>query len=191
MKRIACIGIVGGNSEWCQELYRRVKDDIPNEWAKKYVYKGYGPLYLPLPDNSRSYNYAIEIAKDNGLHPAVEQIAHYTKSEIEQTEYFQMRILSPLEAEGTEAADYGTRYVGGCSNQMCGLGKKLAGDVLVDRKFLNQKKWDIGTLRPDVYVSEKLKNIICENALTGVSFEHEVKDFKGREMPRFYRVKHL
>lgn len=39
---------------------------------------------------------------------------------------------------------------------------------------------------PDIYVSEKLRDIIESNGLTGVSFDREVKDYKGREMPKYY-----
>jgi hypothetical protein len=48
------------------------------------------------------------------------------------------------------------------------------------------KKWDIGTLVPDVYVSEMLRNLILDEGLTGISFPAEVKDFKGRDMPKYY-----
>lgn len=139
-------------------------------------------MYLPLEENSTSYNYVMEKAAEHEVHPIVCQIIHFTKSEIENCEYFTMNIMAPLELEGTDAADYGTQYEGGCS--ICGLGKKLVGDALINRKFM--KKWDIGTVCPDIYVSEKLKDIICSNGLTGVSFDHELRDWKGREMPKFY-----
>ena len=186
MKRITSICIIGGEDKFCQEIYNHVKHDIPNEWANKYEYSGRGQLNLPLEENSPSYQYVMKTAREHDLHPSVSQIVYYTKKEIEDSEYFQMRILSPLELEGTDAADYGTQYEGGCPNPTCRLGKKLAGNALVDRKFLNHKKWDIGTLRPDIYVSGKLKELICSNEFTGVSFNHEVKDFKGREMPKYY-----
>lgn len=186
MRRITSICIIGGGDKFRQELYNHVKNDIPKEWAKKYEYSGRGQLNLPLEENSPSYQYVMRTAREHELHPSVSQIVYYTKREIEESGYFQMRILSPLELEGTDAADYGTQYEGGCPNPTCRLGKKLVGDVLVDRKFLNQKKWDIGTLRPDIYVSEKLKNLICSYRFTGLSFKHEVRDFKGREIPKYY-----
>jgi hypothetical protein len=94
--------------------------------------------------------------------------------------------MSPLETEGTEAINYGTKYEGGCLISECRLGKKPIGDVLVDRKLLKQAKWDIGTLRPDIFVSEKLRSLIVSNGLTGVAFNHKVKDFKGREMSDYF-----
>lgn len=189
MERVSSICIVtggDGGDALLREIYEHVKHDIPKVFAKKYVYSGRGQLNLPLPEQSSSYRYVMDLAERYHLHPTVFQKVYYSKTEQECAEYFQMRILSPLELEGTDAADYGTQYEGGCPNPTCRLGKKLAGDALVDRKFLNQKKWDIGTLRPDIYVSGKLKDLICSNGFTGVSFEHGVKDFKGREMPKYY-----
>jgi len=110
----------------------------------------------------------MEMAKIHNCYPDVFQSVRYTKSELEKVEYFSMSIMTPLELEGTNAAEYGTQYEGGCHNPICRLGKKLVGDVLVDRKLM--KKWDIGTLKPDIYVTEKLRDIILENSFTGISF---------------------
>ena len=186
MKRISLICIVGGSNELFQKIFDYVKKDIPGEWKNKYKYIGRGALELPLEEGSKSYQYVMEMAKKHALHPSVFQISHYTKSEIEEAEYFRMDVMYPLELEGTEASDYGTQYTGGCPNPKCRLGKKLVGDVLVDRKFM--KKWDIGTLLPDIYVSERLAGLIREEGLTGISAIGEVRDFKGREMPKYYVV---
>jgi len=182
MKRISTICIVGGSDAFTTELYNHVKHDIPKEWAKKYKYSVGGPLYLPLEENSPSYQYVMDMARNQDLHPRVFQMAHYTKSEIERTEYFRMFVYGPLELEGTSAFDYGTQYEGGCSH--CGQGGKRVGDVLVDRKFVRKHK--IGTLYPDIYVTNEIRRIIESGELTGVSFEHEVRDFKGREIPKLY-----
>lgn len=180
MNRITGLRIIGGEDEFCQELYNHVKHDIPKEWAKKYEYSGRSQLNLPLEQNSPSYQYVMEMAQKHDLHPTVFQIVNYTKLEIENSEYYEMRIPEPLELEGTDAANYGTQYADGCP--YCGLGGRPISDVLVDRRFI--KNYKIGTLFPDIYVSESLKELILESHLTGVSFEHEVKDYKGREMPK-------
>jgi len=184
MKRISSIAIVGGGNELCKEIYNYVKHDIPKEWAIKYKYSGHGLLTLPLEENSSSYQYVMEMARKHELNPTVFQKVHYTNAEIDRSAYFELRIPSPLELEGTEAADYGTQYVGGCTNPRCRLGKTPVGNVLVDRKFM--KKYGIGTLLPDIFVSEQIRDLIYSNNLTGISFDHDVKDFKGRDMPKFY-----
>jgi len=173
-----------GDSALLSELYEHVKQYIYEPQAKNCVFSGQGNLKVILDEDSAGYKYLLEMSDKHQLHPHISQWTSYTKSEQDQAEYFQMYLPFPLEIEGTDAADYGTQYKGGCLNLKCQLGKKLTGNVLIDRKFM--KKWDIGNLRPDIYVSEKLKELICSNGLTGVSFEHEVKDFKGREMPKFY-----
>lgn len=181
MKRVTRVCIIGGGNI-CYKLFEMFKGAIPKEYSK-YQYKG-GQLNLFLEPDSEELYQLIELTKQYNLHPTLFSEVYYTKNEIEKCTYFQMNILSPLEREGTKAADYGTQYEGGCINPDCIIGKKLIGDALVDSKLM--KKWDIGFLRPDIYVSEKLKNIITLNNLTGVSFEHEVIDYKGRDMPKYY-----
>jgi hypothetical protein len=126
----------------------------------------------------------MEMSEKYQLYPHVAQWVGYTKTEKESARYYALGMSTPLELEGTKARDYGTEYDGGCSH--CGIGGKLVSDVLVDRKLM--KKTKIGNLFPDIYVSNEIKELIESNNLTGVSFNHEVKDYKGREMPIFYTL---
>ena len=102
-----------------------------------------------------------------------------------------MNIHAPFELEGVTNEDYGTHYEGGCANPHCRIGKKLVGNVLVDRKLLKNR--EIGLLMPGVFVSEKLKFLINENGLTGVTFDHEIKDYKRRQEAKCYLldIKHI
>lgn len=171
-----------GMEEQLYELYNHIKEDIYKPMFQKCEYTGHGNLKVILDKDSPSYQYLLEMADKYQLHPHIAQWIEYTKAEKENAEFYAMSIPEPLELEGTNAADYGTQYAGGCLN--CGLGGKPVSDVLVDRKFI--KKYNIGTLYPDIFVSESLKELILENHLTGVSFEHEVKDYKGREIPKYF-----
>ncbi len=171
-----------GNKDLLYELYDHVKQYIYKPEAKKCEYTGHGNLHVILDDNESSgYHYLMEMSEKFQLHPHIAQWVRYTKAEEESAKFYVMGISTPLELEGTKASDYGTQYGGGCP--YCGLGGKPVSDVLVDRKFM--KKYKIGTLYPDIYVSEEIKELIESNNLTGVSFDHEVKDYKGREMSRF------
>ena len=180
MKRVTSICIIGSEKICRELLYEPNKDKIPKEFSK-YKYNG-GQLNLPLEPDSPELKQAIQIAQENNLHPRLFSKVQYTKKEIGEIPFFQMYIPDPLELEGTDASDYGTQYVGGCST--CSLGGRPVGDVLVDRKFV--KKYKIGNVRPDIYVSEELKKIIEDNNLTGVGFIGEMKDYKGREMPKYH-----
>lgn len=187
MKRFSLICFINGGDggyELLNNIYDKVKHEFYKPLAKKFAYSGRGQLRLPLEENSKNYKYVMEVAKKYNLHYTIFQIVYYTKSEIDKAKYFFMRISSPLELEGSQASDYGTQYIGGCPS--CGLGGRPVSDVLVDRKFM--KKRSLGTLQPDVFVSKDLKELIVENKLTGVSFDHEVKDFKGREMSHYFVV---
>lgn len=153
---------------------------VPTEFSKKYCYKG-GCLNLALEPDSAELHHALQIVQESNLRPTLYSDVHYTKKEMEQCPFFQLYLPDPLELEDTRVDEYGTKYEGKCD--CCGLGGKLVGDVLIDRKFM--RKYKMGVVVPEVYVSEELKDAIEASGLTGVSFDHEVKDFKGREMPRF------
>lgn len=185
MIRKTRISIIGSKGI-LYEIYNNVKQYIYEPMAKECEYDGICNLQVILDDEtSQGYQYLMEASEKHHLHPHIDQWVKYTRSEIGKADYFQMWIHYPLELEGTDASDYGTQYEGGCPNPTCRLGKRLIGDVLVDRKFM-RRAGDIGSLLPDIYVSEKLKDLISSNHLSGVSFEHEVKDYKGRDMPKFY-----
>lgn len=183
MIRKVSITIIG-NKDLLFELYENVKQYIYKPEAKKCEYIGHGNLHVILDSESPGYYYLMEMSERFQLHPYIAQWVGYSKTEIENAKFYVMSIPTPLELEGTKASDYGTQYAGGCP--YCGLGGKPVSDVLVDRKFM--KKYKIGTLYPDIFVSEELKDLIELNNLTGVSFEHEVKDCKQREMLKFFTL---
>ncbi|MDD2401017.1 MAG: hypothetical protein PHD60_02180 [Clostridia bacterium] len=45
-----------------------------------------------------------------------------------------------------------------------------------------------GSLYPEIFVSEFVKELICSNDLSGTLFKHEVKDYKGREMSKYFCI---
>lgn len=184
MVRKTVITIIGGitKTEPLTQIYDTVKADVYPPAAKECEYKPGQSLILVLDEDSPAYQYALQVSQEHHLHPHIAQRVYHTRREIEQSAYFQLRISAPLELEGTDASDYGTQYIGGCPH--CGLGKKPVGDVLVDRKFI--KKYQMGSLFPEIFVSKEVKELIEANGFTGVSFPHRIKDFKGREMPEYY-----
>lgn len=151
----------------------------------KGFYSSRDPLSMPLEPDSEALHEAIrDICRtaDDAYYHLMSR-TEYTRKELAAIPFFQLDVGFPLELEGTDPSDYGTKYTGGCP--VCGLGRKLAGDVFVDRKFI--RKYRIGELQPDYFVSEEIRRLIEEAGLTGVSFEREVRDYKGRELPhRFY-----
>ena len=171
-----------GDPELLSQIYQRVKDYIYPPVAKKCEYGGYGRLRVVLDEDSLGYQYILQRSQERKLHPYIAQAVYYTKKELETVEFFELSLSTPLEREGTTPADYGTQYIGGCPH--CGLGQHLAGEVLIDRKFII--KHQIGRLYPEIFVSKEIKTLIQESGFTGVSFPYEVRDFKGRAMPEYY-----
>lgn len=165
-----------------QELYDGVKEDIFPLASKECVYSGEGSLKLVLDKESPSYNLVLQTCRDNNLHPYIAQWVHHTAKELAEVNYYQLSIPTPLHLEGTTASIYGTEYTGGCP--YCGLGQKSIGDVLVDRKVL--KKYRIGSLYPEIFISQELKTLLEEQEFTGISFSGRVVDYKGRESPDYF-----
>lgn len=182
MKRVTIIRVIGEEQKCRELLYEPFKAFIPRE-CSRYNYTG-GQLNLPLTSDSTELFVALEIAQKNNIDYTLFSEVRYTSKEVESCEYYLMRILSPLESEGTNAADYGTQYRGKCVS--CGVGGEVDGPVLIDRKLLNKRNWDIGNLRPHIYVTEKLRKIFVQNDFSGISFDHEVLDYRGREMKKNY-----
>ncbi len=172
-----------GENEIVKKLYEKIKDEYPDFLKKDFAFKEVElemriPMYKELP----SYHYIMEFIKKYKFHTRLYEVYYCSKKEKEKGEYFEMWIPSALELEGTDAAYYGTRYNSDC--ETCNIGGTPVGDVLVDRKFI--KKYSIASLKPDIIVSKKVKELIEENNFTGVSFNHVVKDYKGREIPEYY-----
>ena len=119
-----------------------------------------------------------------GLHKDFLETTYYSKQEICNAEYYDMRFSCALEAAGTRASSYGTKYHSCC--QECNIDGIPIGDILIDRKYV--KKYSIASLKPDIIVSKQVKWLIESNNLTGVEFNHIVRDFKGRDIPEYYRL---
>lgn len=178
------IEIVAKNPEGRRAICEAVKDDIYLPAIRKCQFEADRTLRLIVNMNAPSFPRFKEVCEQYRFYPRITEVTFFTKREIENAEFYETFFSDPLELEGTSAIDYGTRYEGGCP--LCGLGGKAIADVLVDKKFMRKK--EIGSLRPDYFVSERIKSVIEKNRLTGVSFPHMVKDYKGREMVPYYTM---
>lgn len=181
MIRKISITIIAG-TDLLYQIYEEVKDHIYPPARKECIYTGHGNLKLILDEDSPAYKTVLHICKNNHLHPHIAQWVHYSSGELMQAKFFKLSIPSPLELEGTDASDYGTIYSNSCP--FCDIGRKAVGDILVDRKFL--RKYKIGCLHPEVFVSEDIKRLIEDNNFTGISFAGPIKDYKNRDIPLYY-----
>lgn len=165
------------------QFYESIADTIPKEFADRFHHGGSDCIwYFPLLENSPEYTAAMDLCQKYNLDFRVFQQVYYSKSEIEKVKFFLLGPSYPLELEGTNLQSYGTVYEGCCPS--CGFGGVLTRDALVDRKFV--RKYKIGFLEPEYFVSQEVKDLIEENGLTGVSFHHMLKDYKGRDMAPYY-----
>lgn len=185
MESLIYVNISGLQKE-LYEIYEQIKEYCYPPKKDECVYKGQGSgITIYLEQNSPYLNEICSICEERDLDPFIAEHTFYTKKEENSCEYFQMRIYSPLESEGSIASDYGTQCVGGCPH--CGLGKETKGDVFVNRRFM--KKRGIFSLRPDIVASPDVKWLIESEEFTGITFDTCLKDYKNREIDEYHCAK--
>ena len=181
MKQVTALCILGPD-DLCWELYERYKDKVPKECQKIGRYTG-GQLNLWLMPDSPELKEAIAFAEEHKMIPRYFSATFFSPKETREAPFFHMEYVPyPLELEGSNSSKYGTKYAGGCP--ICGQGKKAIGDVLVDRKFM--KKYQIGNLSREYFVSDRVRILLEESDLTGFRIGSQIKDYKGREMAPYY-----
>lgn len=180
-----CIVHVNAYGELRKSLYDSVQHAIPKELKKQYMYSDKGFFELPLFKDSEEYIYVLDFARKQSLTCEISEMTVYTTKEEEKCEYFYMWLSEPMELEAVYLEDYNTKFTGNCSK--CEAGRQLIGDALVDRKLIKNKP--ILQLTDSlITVSKSVKWLVEENDLTGFNFEHQLKDFKGREMEEYFCV---
>ena len=168
-----------GMSDILYRMYEEIKSISP-EAVENYK-KGCNLIVL-AEENSYIYNYTMRFCENNHLHPSIFREMYLSKNEVENSLYFYTTPLCPLEYDGRDERYFGTPFNGGCD--ICDVGKKSEGDILVDRKYIKNKKFIC--LFPDFVVSKETKEIIEKNNLTGVTFDRKVKDYKGRDIQEYF-----
>lgn len=179
MRQATFLVILGGGNEG-EEIYEKYKKFAPKNF-QKWLRNG-GQIILPFEPDSEELLEAYNLAQKYHMSTMLTSHTYYTTKELSSHPYFELLLPWPLELEGTSAESYGTQYQGGCL--YCGIGKKTIGDTYVDRKFVC--KYRVGTLINEVFMDDEVKKIIQDNELTGITFDHMLKDYKGRELNNYY-----
>ena len=146
--------VVLRNDSWLREktraIYEQYKKFIPERLRDRQDYQ-YSEeakrIHIPISRTSVEYQDLKKIAQESNVLGHEYEFTEYSQEEIENAEFFQMFVRYPLQAEGTMASDYGTKYKNCCP--ICNIGGEPDGDVLVDRKFV--KKYDFANIyKPDL-----------------------------------------
>lgn len=185
MIRVVTLAVIAPDSV-CREFADRFERFTPKEFLRPPYgpYRG-GTLGLRLLEGSPELQEAIQYAEERGLrYFLLSQVAFSLKETISAPFFYIRYMPYPFELEGIYPERYGTKYEGGCP--CCGLGRHAVGDVLVDRKFM--KKYEMGFLCPEIFVSERIKNLLEESDLTGFHFGNRIRDYKGRPMTEYYSL---
>ena len=186
MIRVTGLAVLESDSV-CQEFADRFERFTPKEFMRPpYApYKGTGWLSLRLLEGSPELEQAIQYAQEKGLSYRLRSQVAFSPKETREAPFFYICYMPyPYELEGIYPEKYGTQYIGGCP--CCGLGRHAVGDVLVDRKFM--KKYEMGFLCPEIFVSERVKKLLEESDLTGFHFGNRIRDYKGRPMMEYHAL---
>ena len=184
MKLVPVFNIMSGGKygdALLRELYDKTKQFFPKGFAQKYRYSGSGLLHLPLEEGSDAYNWVLSQCTEKNLSYCIFENAHFTKSEIEQSEFFDCYLHESFQREGTGTYSYGTKYTG-CP--YCVTGELLT-DIFVNKTFVKKSMLYVW---PERIINEELANKITKAGFTGIEFDHRVWDYKGRDMPVYYRM---
>lgn len=171
-----------GQDENLKEFFNQFEQHIPKDIKSEYFYKDRG---YPFEDNDPILKTAIDYLKKNKIEYDITHRIFLTRKEEESWPLFYAIPSHPLEIEGKHPYDYGTKYEKECPH--CTYRENRIGDVLVERKFMQKKKF--GVLQPDYFVTDAIREKIEESGLTGVTFDGMVKDYKGREINTIYTMK--
>lgn len=174
-------GTPGRDNKTVQSLYEQFGVKVPSACRKQlFIYGTW--MEIPLIEGSPELDELLKQCDQSGLSVRAVSRAHYSKKELEQCEFFQIVPPYPTELDGVDLKNFGNVYDGACS--VCGVGGELRRDVLVDRKYL--RKYKMGIIQPELYMSGEVKTLVEENRLTGLSFNRKMVDYKGREIADFY-----
>lgn len=164
------------------EVYEKIKSEtVTMEDSSGSTYSRFC-----LEEGTEAYNYAVKSLSSRAPSKlTLYENAVFTKKELENVRYYQLLPKWPLELEGKDTEDFGTQHVNGCPG--CGLGKKLEGNIYIDRKFLHDKHfcW----LPPEYGVSERMKKFFESINASGISFGDKILDWKNRPIDEFYELK--
>jgi len=163
------------------EITKKYEKYVLNDFIKRQRHIE-GKIYLPFIPNSDEFYDALETVKSENIRYEIHSEVMYTQKEKDQCEYFNWIPPYPLELEGTRAHHYGTQYRHVCEE--CGLRSDPIDCVLVDKKFVSKAK--VANLVPDIIVSEDIMKLFMSSGISGVTFEKETFDYKGRQMPKYY-----
>lgn len=165
-----------------EEFSKQFEPYIPKDIKGEFFVPNKG---IPFEDNDPMLKVAIDYLIKRKIKYDFSHRLYLTQKELEEWPLFYAIPRYPLEIEGKDAYDYGTKYEKECPH--CVYRENRIGDLLVERKFMQKKKF--GCLPPDYFVTDVIKERIEESGLTGVTFDSTIKDYKGREINTIYTMK--
>ena len=148
----------------------------------------YTGLFIKINTDTEDYKKIFDLCLKRGLE--IEIAGHsvkYTKKELKEANYFRMTIGNMGAEDYSES--YDTKYKAIFTCEKCGRSVYRQVSPLVINKSLMKGK-DIGvTTNNEIVVSERLKNAIEEDKLTGIHFA-SVQHYRNtkREFPEYYQM---
>ena len=179
MRRRANISVFSKSTEELHRIFEKIKDDL-------FEGKIYSDNFtVRIYEDTEGYKTLLDEIEKSGLRYTFAEAREYTKQELESAEFYYTWFIYPWQHDPKHAEDFGTKFdnIIGCN--ACGRGKEQVSSLFIDMKKII--KYKIGTVVPEIFVSDDIRNAFEANNITGINFG-EVKDYKNREMPKYYQL---
>ncbi|EFM10223.1 hypothetical protein PaecuDRAFT_3182 [Paenibacillus curdlanolyticus YK9] len=122
---------------------------------------------------------------ENKLEYTEYEYREYKKKELNEADYFDVKLHYPWGHVEKSALDHGTKYDDRNKCPKCGEGKYQITDLIIDTKKMGKRQ--IAFNYPDIIVTEQTRSVIEENQLTGCKFR-EVIERKGLERTNIFQL---
>lgn len=160
------------------EIIHEISDDA--DLIKSYN----GHYRIEISDDKEGYFKLEKYLTDCEFEYSYAEYRTYSSKEIKNAQYFDVNPKWIGESDGLTGDElYDASYAEACAN--CGFGKKQDSDMKININKL--KKYDFMSILPDYIVSQRTRDLIVENNLTGCCFR-PIIDSKGKNEPLFYQL---
>lgn len=179
MRRRANISVYSKSNEELHDIFDKIKDDL-------FEGKVYSENFtVRIYEDTEGYKTLLGEIEKRGLRYTFAEAREYTKQELENAEFYYSWFIYPWQHAPKDADDFGTKYNNESGCLKCGRVREQISELLIDMKKII--KYKIGTIAPEIFVSEEIRNTLEANNISGITFG-EVKDYKNREMVKYYQL---
>lgn len=177
-----CIKIDSGTMQKLKEILQPIEPEI----KKCECIRGYRTYYVEVEiyKDSKEIEYLLNSLKKEQFEFTETIRRIYNKKEILEAPFAWVALPQPYSSIGKYAVDFGTKYNEAVCNK-CGRGRNQKSPLFLPNSKI--KKYDICTMEPEIVISSKMENLLCEAEATGYDL-HEVYHSKTKKKESFKQL---